>query len=199
MAITKLAEFAADGAKNTTGLVLTDGFQASVKPARQWVNWLFNSLSVKLNEVIDKLDLLPDNTTAMIDLFLPVGTIIENNAAGFNPNTKYPGTTWVRHGEGLASVGYSTQSGDPTWTKTVGNTFGEYDVLLDVNNLPDKPQKYWSWDDASGTDIENLGNYDANGGSRTRSKVLTEGTGGTVNSHNNVQPSIVDARWRRTA
>ena len=53
MAIEKLSEFAKDGQKNTDDLNLTDGFSVSKKPARQWFNWLFNSLTLKINEIID--------------------------------------------------------------------------------------------------------------------------------------------------
>lgn len=53
MAIEKLLEFAKDGQKNTDDLNLTDGFPVSKKPARQWFNWLFNSLTSKVNEIID--------------------------------------------------------------------------------------------------------------------------------------------------
>lgn len=57
MAIEKLLEFAKDGQKNTDDLNLTDGFSVSKKPARQWFNWLFNSLTLKINEIIEnKLD-----------------------------------------------------------------------------------------------------------------------------------------------
>ncbi|MDN5621603.1 MAG: hypothetical protein L0G96_00600 [Acinetobacter sp.] len=57
MAIEKLSEFAKDGQKNTDDLNLTDGFPVSKKPARQWFNWLFNTLITKINEIIDgKLD-----------------------------------------------------------------------------------------------------------------------------------------------
>jgi len=53
MAIEKLSEFAKDGQKNTDDLVLTDGFSVSRKPARQWFNYLFNMLSLKINEIIE--------------------------------------------------------------------------------------------------------------------------------------------------
>ena len=53
MAIEKLSEFAKDGQKNTDDLNLTDGFSVSKKPARQWFNWLFNTLTTKINEIID--------------------------------------------------------------------------------------------------------------------------------------------------
>ena len=68
MAIEKLSEFAKDGQKNTDDLNLTDGFSVSKKPARQWFNWLFNSLTTKVNEIIDadfvpKADIVDNLTT----------------------------------------------------------------------------------------------------------------------------------------
>ncbi|OTG82338.1 hypothetical protein [Acinetobacter sp. ANC 4648] len=57
MAIEKLIEFAKNGNKNTDNLNLDTGFPVNLKPARQWFNWLFNDLTLKVNEVIDgKLD-----------------------------------------------------------------------------------------------------------------------------------------------
>ncbi|MGP4771854.1 hypothetical protein ACS125_15115 [Acinetobacter sp. PFS20] len=53
----KLEEFSRNGPKNTDGLTLLSGFPSNQKPARQWFNWLFNSLTKKINEIIDdKLD-----------------------------------------------------------------------------------------------------------------------------------------------
>lgn len=66
MAIEKLDEFAKDGQKNTDGLTLTDGFPVLVKPARQWFNYLFNAIAVKINQIIDAkidYDSIVDNLT----------------------------------------------------------------------------------------------------------------------------------------
>lgn len=53
----KLEEFSLNGPRNTDGLTLLSGFPSNQKPARQWFNWLFNSLTKKINEIIDgKLD-----------------------------------------------------------------------------------------------------------------------------------------------
>lgn len=53
----KLEEFSLNGPKNIDGLTLVSGFPSNKKPARQWFNWLFNSLTKKINEIIDgKLD-----------------------------------------------------------------------------------------------------------------------------------------------
>lgn len=57
MAIKKLTEFAKDGQKDLKNLSLIDGFPVKIKPARQWFNWIFNALTLKINEIIDqKLD-----------------------------------------------------------------------------------------------------------------------------------------------
>lgn len=53
MPIEKLPEFAKGGQKNTDDLTLLDGFPVGKKPARQWFNYLFNMLSLKINEIID--------------------------------------------------------------------------------------------------------------------------------------------------
>ena len=58
MTIDKLSEFASDGQKDVDDLVLTDGFPVTRKPARQWFNWLFNTLTTKINEIIDA-DFMP--------------------------------------------------------------------------------------------------------------------------------------------
>ncbi|MDY6481693.1 hypothetical protein SKM54_04415 [Acinetobacter faecalis] len=64
MPIEKLEEFARDGQKNTDELVLTDGFPRPKFPARQWFNYLFNMLSLKINELIE-LD--PISKTEIVD------------------------------------------------------------------------------------------------------------------------------------
>ena len=57
MSIEKLTEFASSDSatKDITGLTLISGFPKTIQPARQWFNWLFNSLTVKINEIIDGL------------------------------------------------------------------------------------------------------------------------------------------------
>ena len=54
MAIEKLPEFSKNGQKNTDKLVLEDGFPVNIKPARQWFNFLFNQLTLSINQIIDE-------------------------------------------------------------------------------------------------------------------------------------------------
>jgi len=67
MIIEKLKEFAKNGQKNTDELDLEAGFAVNKKPARQWFNWLFNALTLKINEIIDadyiQHDEIADNLT----------------------------------------------------------------------------------------------------------------------------------------
>lgn len=67
MAVDKLPEFAKNGQKNTDNLAQEDGFQVNLKPARQWFNFLFNKLTLSINQIIDenfiKHDELIDNLT----------------------------------------------------------------------------------------------------------------------------------------
>ena len=53
MTIDKLIVFSETGDKNTDDLDLSQGFPSKLQPARQWMNWLFNKITLKINEVID--------------------------------------------------------------------------------------------------------------------------------------------------
>lgn len=55
MTIDKLVVFSETGDKNTDGLILGQGFPSKLQPARQWHNWLFNKITLKINELIDTL------------------------------------------------------------------------------------------------------------------------------------------------
>lgn len=210
--IENLIAFAENGEKDITGLNQTNGFPAALKPARQWFNFLFNSLSVKINEVIERVNNNSTSLEGITDYFLPVDTIISSFDPDFDPNVKYPGTTWVRHGEGRVPVGLSTQTGDPAWAKTIGSTFGEYTHQLTVDELAKcKPSIRLAHEQGGSQDSTGFPNTNAtrwvthSGSQPDLSECLDDGTGNPLGSigndqpHNNVQPSIVEARWRRTA
>lgn len=208
MAINQLTVFAQNGEKNTNGLNQADGFPAAEKPKRQWFNWLLNTLTSKINEIATQVN---SNTEAignldgsvgdLVDLIYPVGIVIDFGSAGFNPNNHFSGTTWVPHGEGKTPVGLSTQAGDPAWTKTVGNVFGEFEKTITVNNLPEHDHEFFGDDDAVPSTVTKVGTV---GGSDTQNTAgggamyKTSKTGGNQ-PMNIVQPSIIEARWLRTA
>ena len=68
MTIDKLTVFSETGDKNTDDLNLTQGFPSKLQPARQWMNWLFNKITLKINSVIDGLGELDTNKVNVTDI-----------------------------------------------------------------------------------------------------------------------------------
>lgn len=66
MSIEKLTEFSKTGVKDTDELDLEAGFPVRLQPARQWMNWLFNALTKKVNEIIDVSDDLVEKVSGLI-------------------------------------------------------------------------------------------------------------------------------------
>ena len=153
MAIEKLSEFAKDGQKNTDDLNLTDGFPVSKKPARQWFNWLFNTLTSKVNEIIDadfipKTDIVNNLTTD--DAKKPVSAkqakALQDTKLGKTENAA-SATNCSRSviaGNGLSGGGALTSNstvtlgtpGNITATSTNSVTETSHTHNLDVNSLP---------------------------------------------------------------
>lgn len=101
--ITPLTVFSSAGERNTTGLTLADGFPASQKPKRQWMNWLLNDITAKVNQLVAAVNALQDSTVHQ----LPVNSIVEIDevltAEQFATKIGYG--TWVVHGAGRVIVG----------------------------------------------------------------------------------------------
>lgn len=86
MAIEKLPEFSKNGQKNTDKLVLEDGFPVNLKPARQWFNFLFNQLSLSINQIIDEnyiqhSEIIDNLTSSSVDkpLSAKQGKVLQDN------------------------------------------------------------------------------------------------------------------------
>ena len=67
MTIQKLDDFAENGDKNLTGIDIQQGFVQAEKPARQWFNYIFNSITNKVNEVITAINNLVVGTDKIED------------------------------------------------------------------------------------------------------------------------------------
>ena len=178
-----------------------EGFGEALNPAQK------NQVYMVVKGINDRTTAIENFIENIVDYFYPVGVIIDFGIPDFNPNVKYVGTTWIRHGEGKASVGLSTQESDPLWTKTVGSIEGAFTHLLTIEEMPShnhqlNPNAQYSTEDfPDNAPISRLVG-DVNDREMHNSSGILEdyilSTGGNL-EHNNVQPSIVDARWRRIA
>lgn len=121
----------------------------------------------------------------------PIGYIYLTLDAA-NPGDILDYGTWTLVGQGKAIVGLSASISDPAWTKILGGTFGSYDVSLTA----DQNGKHYHGIGYS-TNITGQGTIDGSSSGVTGSNQTD--MSGEGNPHNNVQPSMVFAIWRRTA
>ncbi len=183
-----------------------EGFGEALNPAQK------NQVYMVVKGINDRTTAIENFIENIVDYFYPVGIVIDFGIPNFNPNVKYVGTTWVLHGEGKASVGLSTQEDDPEWKKAVGNTFGEDAVTLNIGQMPSHKHSEAPFNKFAAK-AEDIGggnctptSYDYTPSELVVSNiteanwlVATEKSVGGNGAHNNVQESIVDARWRRIA
>lgn len=121
---------------------------------------------------------------SIMDCFFPVGYIMLLYSHA-DPNTMYPGTTWVRiYG---AFPWFTDGNGQ------IGLTGGEREVALTVKNLPahDHGGTYTNAGTATKTH-----SWLASGGSAMAYEAVSVGDG---DPHNNMPPYIQISAWRRTA
>lgn len=170
-----------------------EGFGTALDPAQKnQVYTIVKGVSDQVVAVSQRTSLIENFIENIVDYFYPVGVVIDFGIPNFNPNVKYIGTTWIRHGEGRASVGLSTNLDDPDWTKAVGSIFGSYVHKLTIEEMPNHDHEFPSQqqDNYASTAVTNTNDVGY--------KFKTSSAGGDK-PHNNVQPSVVDARWRRIA
>lgn len=194
MSINRIDEFAKNGDKSISGLTLTTGFPRQQKPYRQWMNYLFNWLSAKTNQVVDEVNLLNEKVTPLLtpirvgELF--VTTTDYTSAAQVAERHGYG--TWQRFAEGKTLVGYSSQTDELDDYRIMGNQFGENTHKLTIDEMPSHDHPVQSA----------VGTVGGGGGIDTTYTAPYSDTGiiglrGGDQPHNNIQPSIVVAYWLR--
>lgn len=119
---------------------------------------------------------------------------------------------WGRIAEGKTLVGLSTNLSDPSWTKTIGSSFGKYTHQLTEDELAKcKPSIRLAHEQGGEQDKTGFPNTNAtrwvthSGSQPDHSECFDDGTGNPLGSiggdqpHNNVQPSFVVGIWLRIA
>lgn len=143
----------------------------------------------------------------LFDWIFPIGSVIANSNAAFDPNAIYKHQTWVRWAKGRTLVGIDE---DDTDFSTVDKTGGEKTHKLTTAEMPSHAH--------SVTNGSLHGSKSGGGTTRTRFESGTSGgyafqnktqndlqfvysvaaSGGST-AHNNLQPYVTVYYWKRTA
>lgn len=215
MSIDKISEFAVNGDKSISGLTLTTGFPRQQKPYRQWMNYLFNMVTAKTNQLVDAVNALDIKIEPLLKP-IAIGegffTVNDYQSASEVAAAKGYGT-WQRFAEGKTLVGYSSKTSDIDSYRIMGNEFGENEHKLILDETPS--HKHSNSDaynkfGAKGSETNNPTANTTTEFNATEKFVVgemsppewitaTEQSRGGNKAHNNIQPSIVVAYWLRTA
>lgn len=164
----------------------------SASTAFTLLNWGADGTSMGIGKVAEKegtlqialdVEFIGKVTGAIFDAILPVGSMVMRYDH-LNPNTLYPGTTWVRvYG---AFPWFTDDKGQ------IGLTGGERNVTLTADQMPKH---------SHGGTYTNAGTarthaWLASGGSAMGYDTVEAGGG---EAHNNMPPYIQVSAWRRTA
>jgi hypothetical protein len=139
-----------------------------------------------------------DTIDSILGKIYPVGSLYFNASVATNPATLLGFGTWTAFAQGRVPVGVGTGTDANADTLTVGagDSLGEYNHILSLNEIPTHQHKLPSIGDRSGTRL----NTPSDGGGATiiYQNVYSDFAGGGL-SHNNVQPYIGVYIWQRTA
>lgn len=135
-------------------------------------------------EIKDKIVNL--STSALINIFYPVGSYYETSDTSFDPNKSWSGT-WVLEEDGTVLVSKSSTSGSK-FNSDIGTIVGNETHKLAIEELPNS---VWSSGGQTGG-VNALFSAGNSYGIQTLGTNLNQ-------AHNNVQPSKIVKRWHRTA
>ncbi len=121
---------------------------------------------------------------AMVDLIYPVGSVLQIENTTFNPNDRYPGTTWTRVSGVFLFASDGTNDGE---------TGGEATHTLTIAEMPAHTHKY--------NNPNEYAEWDAHGytGRACAAPSMDSGSTGGGQPHNNMPPFRKVSMWRRTA
>ena len=213
MSIKKLDEFAINGDKSINGLTLTTGFPRQQKPYRQWMNYLFNMVTAKTNQLVDAVNVLDIKIEPLLKP-IAIGegffTVNDYRSASEVAAAKGYGT-WQRFAEGKTLVGYSSKTSDLDDYRIMGNEFGANTHQLSLSEMPEHKHsdsdkfKYFtarhfkSESITAGDFVQTNMEWQNHQITESEFAQALEKTRGSSQPHNNIQPSIVVAYWLRVA
>lgn len=212
MSIKKLDEFAINGDKSINGLTLTTGFPRQQKPYRQWMNYLFNMVTAKTNQLVDAVNVLDIKIEPLLKP-IAIGEVFITTASytAAEVAERHGYGTWQRFAEGKTLVGYSSKTSDLDDYRIMGNEFGANTHQLSLSEMPEHKHsdsdkfKYFtarhfkSESITAGDFVQTNMEWQNHQITESEFAQALEKTRGSSQPHNNIQPSIVVAYWLRVA
>ena len=142
----------------------------------------------KIIEIENKLN-------GLIDVFYPVGSYYETSDKNFNPNISWGGT-WKKDNSGVFLVSEDS-------SLTLGNTGGEKTHQLTINEMPRHRHNgiydgnSWSIVVDNKVSGNTIGYCITDNPVRGADRTMNTEVAGESQSHNNMPPYLVVARWHR--
>ena len=154
---------------------------------------LTGTTDAETKELIEKINSLSAQVATLKNQIYPVGSIYISTSTT-NPSEIFGGT-WEAYGEGrtLIGAGTGTDSRGESLEFTLGQTGGEYNHLLTIDEMPNHSHGYFWRTDMVYWNVSHGFGSGANTGAAT---IDTSATGNDV-AHNNLQPYIVTYMWKR--
>lgn len=153
-----------------------------ISASKEWVLQRFDEL---MKAIKNKEDI------KIGDLYITTLNFIDSTEVAAHKNYG----TWEKFGDGHALVSLASTENNlaPAWMKTIGNKAGEYEHKLTIQEMP----KHKHGISGGGGDEGSL-NYPDSSAELNVNTTYTDETGGDQ-PHNNIQPSIIIAIWKRTS
>lgn len=141
--------------------------------------------TIEVDEYDGLLNSLGDSSVeftplTLVNIIHPIGSVIANADANFDPNVHFGGTTWERYAEGRMLIGLST--GDAAF-QTIGSEGGEKAHTLTAAEMPAHTGHGSPWS----------GNYAAYVAQGVATKYGSSGRGWSVQAGNELIPTYVSA------
>lgn len=173
------------GAKIASPLVINSYYCNYVDAAKTAID-----CATTLSNLDESSETTPEEIKiSVIENLYPVGSIYISTSST-NPSEYLGVGTWVSYAEGrtLVGVGEGTDANNISQTFTVGQTGGEYNHTLTVNEMP-------SHSHTGATATGSTDNYYSGG---KYAETGETGTTGGNQPHNNIQPYVAVYMWQRT-
>lgn len=166
------------------------GFSPNSFPTPQELNWQLNNIYLYIQELRSQI-VAPSQ--------LPVGFIMMLTGTTDNPNALLGYGTWERIGQGRTIIGAGTGVDEKGVSRTFtdGQTTGEYDHTLSIDEIPQHSHT-GGLTGPTGSTSARIEGYPSKPPANDNYVLGSTGSTGSSQAHNNVQPSLVCHIWKRT-